>query len=100
MSAQTGRPQAQPAGRCTFRGAPDQNGSGAGVNPTGAASFWLNESVELRQAAHPYCTVFIMSKIGRYIATTMPPTTTPSTTIIIGSINESSAPTATSTSSS
>jgi len=46
----------------------------------------------------PYCTVFIMSKIGRYIATTMPPTITPSTTIIIGSMSESSAPTATSTS--
>ena len=47
-----------------------------------------------------YCTVFIMSKIGRYIATTMPPTTTPRTTIIIGSISERSALTATSTSSS
>ena len=47
-----------------------------------------------------YCTAFIMSKIGRYIATTMPPTMTPSTTIITGSIRESSDPTATSTSSS
>ena len=48
----------------------------------------------------PYCTAFIMSKIGRYIATTMPPTMTPSTTIITGSMRESSDETATSTSSS
>jgi hypothetical protein len=47
-----------------------------------------------------YCTAFIMSKIGRYMATTMPPTITPSTTIITGSISESSEETATSTSSS
>ncbi len=45
-----------------------------------------------------YCTAFTMSKIGRYIATTMPPTITPRTTIMIGSMRESSAPTATSTS--
>src|SRR5437667_9195391 len=30
--------------------------------------------------ARSYCTAFTMSKIGRYMATTMPPTTTPSTT--------------------
>ena len=47
-----------------------------------------------------YCTALIMSKIGRYMATTMPPTTTPRNTIITGSINESSAETAASTSSS
>ena len=47
-----------------------------------------------------YCTAFIMSKIGRYIATTMPPTITPRTTIIRGSMSESRAETATSTSSS
>jgi hypothetical protein len=47
-----------------------------------------------------YCTAFIMSKIGRYIATTMPPTMTPRMTIISGSIRESRADTATSTSSS
>jgi len=47
-----------------------------------------------------YCTAFIMSKIGRYMATTMPPTMTPRTTIIIGSIRDSRALTATSTSSS
>ncbi len=47
-----------------------------------------------------YCTAFIMSKIGRYIATTMPPTMTPRTTIIRGSMSESRAETATSTSSS
>ena len=45
-----------------------------------------------------YCTALIMSKIGRYIATTMPPTTTPSSTIITGSISESSPDTAVSTS--
>src|SRR5207248_11411551 len=33
-----------------------------------------------------YCTAFIISKIGRYIAITMPPTITPRTTIIAGSI--------------
>src|SRR5947208_4935173 len=32
-----------------------------------------------------YCTALIMSKIGRYIATTMPPTMTPRNTIMIGS---------------
>ena len=47
-----------------------------------------------------YCTAFIMSKIGRYIAITMPPTITPRITIIAGSISESSALTDTSTSSS
>ena len=47
-----------------------------------------------------YCTALIMSKIGRYIATTMPPTTTPRNTIMIGSISASSPPTAASTSSS
>jgi hypothetical protein len=47
-----------------------------------------------------YCTAFIMSKIGRYIATTMPPTTTPSTTIMIGSSSDMSTLTAASTSSS
>ena len=56
--------------------------------------------ITLRSAGPAYCTAFIMSKIGRYIATTMPPTITPRTTIITGSISESSAETATSTSSS
>jgi hypothetical protein len=50
--------------------------------------------------AECYCTAFIMSKIGRYMATTMPPTTTPRITIMIGSMSERSALTATSTSSS
>ncbi len=48
----------------------------------------------------PYCTALIMSKIGRYMATTMPPTTTPRNTIMIGSISESRPLTAASTSSS
>jgi hypothetical protein len=47
-----------------------------------------------------YCTAFIMSKIGRYMATTMPPTTTPRNTIITGSMSERSPLTAASTSSS
>ena len=47
-----------------------------------------------------YCTALIMSKIGRYIATIMPPTITPSTTIMTGSMSDSSALTAASTSSS
>lgn len=51
-------------------------------------------------ASSPYCTALIMSKIGRYIATTMPPTTTPRNTIMIGSSSESKPPTAASTSSS
>jgi hypothetical protein len=56
----------------------------------------------LRPAVLParYCTAFIISKIGRYIATTMPPTITPRTTIMTGSMSESRADTATSTSSS
>ncbi len=47
-----------------------------------------------------YCTALIMSKIGRYIATTMPPTITPKNTIIIGSNADNSPLTAASTSSS
>ena len=35
-----------------------------------------------------YCTAFTMSKIGRYIATIMPPTTTPRNTIMIGSMRD------------
>jgi hypothetical protein len=51
-----------------------------------------------RQIASPYCTALIMSKIGRYIATTMPPTITPRNTIITGSIKLRSPLTAVSTS--
>ena len=51
-------------------------------------------------ATRDYCTALIMSKIGRYIATTMPPTTTPRNTIMIGSRSDSSPLTAASTSSS
>lgn len=47
-----------------------------------------------------YWIVFIIPKIGRYIATMMPPTTTPRKRIITGSISASSPLTATSTSSS
>jgi hypothetical protein len=47
-----------------------------------------------------YCTALIMSKIGRYIDTTMPPTTTPRNTIIIGSSRLKRLLTAASTSSS
>lgn len=45
-----------------------------------------------------YCTALIMSKIGKYMATTMPPTTTPRNTIMIGSIRLSNPLTAVSTS--
>jgi hypothetical protein len=45
-------------------------------------------------------TAFIISKIGKYIATIIPPTTTPRNTIMIGSSALSSASTAASTSSS
>ena len=48
----------------------------------------------------PYCTVEIMSNMGMYMATTMPPITTPITTIMMGSSTEVSAVTAASTSSS
>ena len=54
----------------------------------------------LERRREPYFTALIMSKIGKYIATIIPPTTTPSTTIMIGSIAASSASTAVSTSSS
>jgi hypothetical protein len=66
--------------------------------PTGAGAGGAIS--RMRVSVPAYWTAFIMSKIGRYIATTMPPTITPSTTIITGSINERSEPTATSTSSS
>ena len=46
------------------------------------------------------CTALIMSNIGMYIATTIPPITTPITTIMMGSSTEVSADTAASTSSS
>jgi hypothetical protein len=46
----------------------------------------------------PYCTALIMSKIGRYIATTIPPTITPKNTIITGSMRLNSPLTAVSTS--
>lgn len=48
----------------------------------------------------PHFTAFTISKIGRYIATIMPPTTTPRNTIITGSRRLSRALTAASTSSS
>ncbi len=48
----------------------------------------------------PYCTALIMSKIGRYIDTTMPPTTIPRNTIMIGSSSDRRLLTAASTSSS
>jgi hypothetical protein len=58
-------------------------------------------STSVAKGEHPpYCTVFIISKIGRYIATTMPPTTTPRNTIINGSSKDSNPLTAVSTSSS
>src|ERR1051326_8729307 len=51
-----------------------------------------------RPPTHP--AAFTMSKIGRYMATTMPPTTMPRNTIISGSIIASWPETAASTSSS
>ena len=60
--------------------------------------------VALRASPPPhrfgYWTALIIPKIGRYIATIMPPTMTPSTTIMMGSIRDSRAETAASTSSS
>jgi len=62
-----------------------QGGAAGGGYPRRSEAYWI---------------AFTMSKIGRYMATTMPPTITPSTTIITGSISERSALTATSTSAS
>ena len=56
--------------------------------------------ISLRPTNLCYCTALIISKIGRYIATTMPPTTTPRNTIITGSNIDSKLDTAESTSSS
>ena len=53
-----------------------------------------------RSARAAYFTAFTMSKMGRYMATIMPPTTTPRNTIMMGSSKLSNAPTAASTSSS
>lgn len=55
---------------------------------------------QLRPRDRAYCTISIMLKIGRYIATIMPPTITPRNRIIIGSSMLSRPDTATSTSSS
>ncbi|CAN5854038.1 hypothetical protein BH11GEM2_BH11GEM2_35720 [soil metagenome] len=57
-------------------------------------------SARFVQTQRSYCTALIMSKIGRYMATTMPPTTTPRNTIITGSMSDSRFDTAASTSSS
>ena len=61
---------------------------------------YIGGSVQRTTTTSPYFTAFTMSKIGRYIATTIPPTTTPRNTIMIGSNSDSSALTAVSTSSS
>jgi hypothetical protein len=61
---------------------------------------WCGPAVSAPSSRSDYWTAFIMSKIGRYIAMTMPPTITPRITIIAGSIRLRSALTATSTSSS
>jgi hypothetical protein len=71
-----------------------KSGAGRQTGPALRPAWWGNHPPA------PYFTVFTMSKIGRYIATIMPPTTTPRNTIMIGSSSESSALTAASTSSS
>jgi hypothetical protein len=71
------------------RGGRKRRGPVVRTGPRTTADFWPR-----------HCTALIMPKIGRYIATIMPPTITPSTTIMIGSMRERSAPTAASTSSS
>ena len=63
----------------------------------GLPGFWGDLPAELR--VH-YVSLLIKSKIGRYIAMTMPPTMTPRNAIITGSISVSSPATAVSTSSS
>ena len=59
----------------------------------------LQSSICNRQFS-TYVSLLIMSKMGMYIATTMPPTITPRNAIITGSINVSMPATAVSTSSS
>ena len=54
------------------------------ANEAGRISRFAPLALPDRPAA--YCTAFIMSKIGRYMAMTMPPTTTPRNTIITGSM--------------
>ncbi len=70
------------------------------LSRTGTDQISPSERVTCPRGAPPYPTAPIISKIGRYIATIMPPTTTPSTTIMKGSIAARSALTAESTSSS
>jgi len=89
-----GPPGAIPTGRAPNADRP------TGLLPVGRSDCPGGPAEGSRPSAAAYCTAFIMSKIGRYIATTMPPTITPRTTIITGSISESRAETATSTSSS
>ncbi len=52
------------------------------------------------EGSAPHPTAPTMSKMGRYMATIMPPTRTPRTTIMMGSMTERRAVTAVSTSSS
>src|SRR2546423_520313 len=73
-------------------------GAGGG-EPPGQVPAALPAAMD-RRAPTSYCTALTMSKMGRYIATTMPPTITPKTTIMTGSMSESRALTAASTSSS
>jgi len=77
-----------------------QQGAGSGCWQKGSGAAPKTGPAAPQPGGPAYCTAFIMSKIGRYIATTMPPTITPRTTIIRGSMSESRAETATSTSSS
>ncbi len=78
----------------------------SGDSPSGAqTTYWTIRLPSLLPAllipcALPHFTVLIMSKMGRYMATIMPPTMPPRNTIMMGSIAASMAATAASTSSS
>ena len=92
------KPQGRPSSSSSFKSrATLMEGCRNAKEPVGSPTGSL-----LRDPRRPgiYPAAFTMSKIGRYIDTTMPPTTTPRKTIIIGSISASSPLTAASTSSS
>jgi hypothetical protein len=104
-------PQEPPREGCNLQRVTSSYGTGhRALRIEGPAdSPWMNEiragedlpGFKNLAGLHPYPpTALIMSNIGRYMATTMPPMTMPMTTIMMGSSTEVSAATALSTSSS
>ena len=87
---------------CTGRVSWDGGGRTGETHAESGIDRWVDPApFRFQRLAETYpSTALIMLKIGRYMATIMPPTTTPSTTIITGSMRDSRVPTAVSTSSS